>query len=72
MKEQRIGPGLIRMTEGGIKGAAAVEIVIPGHRVVVAVSATGVGRLIDFDEEEPLRPMRKDEMLNDCQRDEAA
>ena len=50
MKEQRIGPGLIRMTEGGIEGAAAVEVVVPGHRVVVAVSSAGVGGLVNFDE----------------------
>ena len=51
MQEQRIGPCLVGVTEGGIEGAAALEVVVPGHRVVVAVSPTGVGGLVDPDED---------------------
>jgi hypothetical protein len=51
MQEQRIGPCLVGVTESGIERAAAVEVVIPGHWVIVAVSSAGVGGLVDPDED---------------------
>jgi hypothetical protein len=51
MQEKRIGPCLVGVAEGSVEGSAAVEIVIPRHRVVVAVSPAGIGALVDPDED---------------------
>jgi len=51
MQEQRIGPCLVGVTESGIEGAAAIEVVIPSHRVVVAVSSSGVGCFVNFNKD---------------------
>jgi uncharacterized membrane protein YjjB (DUF3815 family) len=39
------------VTEGGVEGAAAIEVMVPGHRVVVAVSSAGVGGFVYFNQD---------------------
>src|ERR1700744_1992908 len=50
MLEQRIGPGLVGVTEGCIERPASVEIMVPGHGMVVSIRPAGVRRFVYFDQ----------------------